>query len=464
MYHAAVPSQPPAPKLRLASGVGLVAANMIGAGVFLSAGFMAQDMGPGPILLAWAAGAVLALCGALAYGAVARLVPRSGGEYRYLSELLHPAAGYLAGWASLLIGFSAPIAVDALAAAAFAGTVIPGLSPRLVAAGFVVLLTAFHAAGFRTSFRLQNGLIALKVLLLAGFIAVGLFLGARGWPADWTAAAGGGGSFPLGPFAGSLFFIAFAFSGWNAAVYAAEEFDDPARTVPRAMVVGTLLVTALYLTVNWIFVANLTPGDATVVFGYDAFTHGAGQAGANVTLGHAVMTRLVGAGAGALWSGATVLVFLSAMSAMIFLGPRVYAAMARDGFLPAFLAGRDGHPPRSAILLQGALALLIVFTQRLQTALSLVGAILMLFAALTALGLVVARVRGRTPTPSRRAVAAAVIYVAAASWLFYRGVTDPFSPGTPLERLLWIGAVVAAGLLAYAVSRRRRLVPGPAAP
>jgi APA family basic amino acid/polyamine antiporter len=455
MYHAAVPSQSPAPKLKLASGVGLVAANMIGAGVFLSAGFMAQDMGPGPILLAWILGLVMALCGALAYGAVARLVPRSGGEYRYLSELLHPAAGYLAGWASLLLGFSAPIAVDALAAGAFARTVVPGLQPTLTAAALVVVLTLLHASGFKVSFRAQNLLILTKVLLLAGFIAVGVLLGATHWPADWTGAAPGA-AFPLRPFAANLFYIAFAFSGWNAAVYAAEEFHDPARTVPRAMVIGTVLVALLYLAVNWIFVANLTPQDATVVFQYDAFTKGKVVEAGAVTLGHAVMARLVGPAAGAVWSGVTVLVFLSAMSAMIFLGPRVYAAMARDGFLPRFLAGQGEHPPRSAILLQGGLALLIVLTQQLQSALALVGAVLMLFAALAALGVVVARLRGRTPTPSSLAVGAAAVYVATSSWLFYRAIVDPFAPGTTAQRLLTIAGVLAAGLAGWALSSRRR--------
>lgn len=436
-----MPPPPPAPKLRLASGVGLVAANMIGAGVFLSAGFMAQDMGPGPILLAWVAGALLALCGAVTYGAVARLVPRSGGEYRYLSELVHPAAGYLAGWASLLVGFSAPIAVDALAAGAFARTVAPGLDPTLAGAALVVLLTLFHAAGFRTSTRTQDVLVVVKAALLAGFVLVGLGLGARAWPTWQPPAAPPGGGFPLGAFAGSLFFIAFAFSGWNAAVYAAEEFEAPERTVPRAMLVGTSLVALLYLVVNWIFVANLAPAEAAVVFRYEAD---------QVTLGHAVMARLMGPWAGALWSAATVLVFLSAMSAMIFLGPRVYAAMARDGFLPRFLAASPhGHPPRAAILLQGALALLIVFTQGLRGALGQVGAVLVLFAALTALGLVLARLRGRTPAPSLAALLAAAVYVASSAWMFWKAFGD-----APVV-LAWVAGAAAAGLLAYGLSRGR---------
>jgi APA family basic amino acid/polyamine antiporter len=114
-----------AERLGLGSGVGLVVANMIGAGVFVSAGFMAQQLRPGVILLAWAVGAALALAGAIAYGGVVRVCPRSGGEYRFLSDLLHPFAGYLAGWTSLLVGFSAPIAAPALAAGPFARTLWP---------------------------------------------------------------------------------------------------------------------------------------------------------------------------------------------------------------------------------------------------------------------------------------------------------------------------------------------------
>ncbi len=443
MYHAAVRTASTLPKLHLASGVGMVAANMIGAGVFLSAGFMAQDMGPGHILLAWVVGAVLALCGAVAYGAVARLVPRSGGEYRYLSDLLHPAVGYLGGWASLLIGFSAPVAMDALAAGAFASTIFPWLQPTWVGAGFVVLLTGFHAVGFRSSARTQNLLILVKATLLVGFVAVGLFLGARGWPA-WTPPRAQPG-FPLGPFAASLFYIALAFSGWNAAVYAAEEFEDPARTVPRSMIIGTLLVAGLYLLVNWIFVANLDPATAF-------FT----VTGENGTLGHAVMARLLGPAAGVAWSAATVLVFLSAMSAMIFLGPRVYAAMAADGFLPKFLrASPEGHPPRSAILVQGALTLVIIFTQGLRETLGQVGAILVLFAALVALGLVVARVRGMKPTPSKRAVVAAVVYVVSSAWMFWKGFGD--QPRT----LLWVAGVAVVGVIAWALSRRREVAGVP---
>lgn len=434
-------------RLTLWPGVGLVAANMIGAGVLLSAGFMAQEMGPGPILLAWVAGAGLALAGARAYAELARLVPRSGGEYRYLSDLLHPSLGFLAGWASLLVGFSAPVAVDALAAGAFARTVFPALSAQWTAAALVVGLTLLHAAGLRASARAQNALVLVKVVLLAGFVAVGLLRGESAWPA-WTPPAGGAG-FPWAAFGRNLFFVAFAFSGWNAAVYAAEDFEKPERTVPRAMLVGCALVAVLYLVVNWIFVANLTPADAAVVFRYDSD---------RVTLAHAVMARLLGPGLGKVMSLFTVAVFLSAMSAMTYVGPRVYAAMARDGYLPAALAGRDGEPPVASIFLQGGLALGIVFTHPLQTVLGKVGAILTFFAALTAAGLFRAVFRRRDlPRPSRAGLLAAAVYVGSAAWLVGFDLVAWQGSAT------WIGLVLAAGLGAYAWSRvRRRQEPAPA--
>lgn len=431
--------------LGLWSGVGLVAANMIGAGVLLSTGFMAQSMGPGAILLAWAAGAALALCGARAYAEAARLVPRSGGEYRYLSELLHPSVGYAAGWASLLVGFSAPVAVDALAAGAFANTLSAAFDPRWTGAGLIVGLTALHAAGLKASVRGQNLLVALKLALFAGFICFGLFAGSSQFPA-WTPPEHGAG-FPLAAFMGSLFYIAFAFSGWNAASYAAEEFREPGD-VPRAMLTGCALVAALYLAVNWVFVANLTPADASAVFRYES---------ESVTLGHVIALRLAGPGAARLMSALVILLFVSAMSAMTFAGPRVYAAMARDGFLPKVFAGREGRPPAASVFLQSALALLIVFTHDLRQALGNVGAILTLFAALTAAGLFRARFSagGRFQKPPAAALIAAGVYSASAAYMLYFGFRDKSS-----TLLLWLAGVLAAAFAAYALTRAAAGEPG----
>ena len=434
----------PAARLGLWSGVGLVVANMIGAGVFISTGFMAQEMGPGPILLAWATGMALALCGATAYAAVARAVPRSGGEYRYLSELLHPSLGYLAGWASLLVGFSAPIAVSAVAAGSFLATLLP-VEPRSFGAALIVALTVAHAVGLRPSATTQNALVGIKALLLLGFTAVGL-AAVPSFSPSWTApqapAAGA-----LATFATSLFYIAFAFSGWNATAYAAEEFARPERDVPRAMLLGCALVGTLYLLLNFVFVASLTPERATVVFDYEA---------RRVTLGHLVMQDAAGPLGGAAMSILATVAFASSISAMTFVGPRVYAAMARDGFLPRVLAGREGEPPAASIVLQGVLALVLLYTHRVQEVLGNVGAILTLFAALTATGVFrVRRLRPSLPAPGPLTLAAAAVYALSAAGMLYLG----FRNSLPLVG--WVLVVSVAGLAAYRLSARR--LPPPAA-
>lgn len=421
------------------SGVGLVAANMIGSGVFLSSGFMAQDMGPGTILVGWLVGAALALAGAQAYAALARAVPRSGGEYRFLSELLHPALGYLAGWASLLVGFSAPIAVNALAAGAYAATLVPSAPPRHVGAGFVVVLTVLHATGLRLSTRTQNALVVLKASLLAVFVVAGLALGRAAWP-EWTPPRATD-SFPAEPFALGLFYIAFAFSGWNAAAYAAEEFRRPGEDVPRAMLLGCALVSLLYLLVNWILVANLTPERAAAALGNEA-----GQ----VTLAHLVMRDVVGEAGARFVSLMMVAVFVSSISAMMFAGPRVYAAMARDGFLPGVLGGRAGRPPSGSVALQGALALFLVVAQGIRETLQAVGGILTFFAALTAFCVFRLRQRRDAARPSAGSLAAAALYALAAMGMLYFGLRASGA------LLAWLAAVGAAGLIAYALSSRRR--------
>lgn len=429
----------PKPHLDLWSGIGLVAANMIGAGVFLSAGYMAQTMSAGWILLDWSFGLLLALCGARAYAEVARLVPRSGGEYRYLSELVHPSLGYLAGWGSLLIGFAAPIAINAVGAGAFLGTVFYLPEPRIVATLFLVGLTATHGVNLAASKVTQNALIAIKVTLLVGFVGLGLVLGDNRWP-EWVPPTGST-EFHAGDFFGNMFWIAFAFSGWNAAIYAAGEFKDPARDVPRAMLIGCAAVGVLYLLVNWVFVANLTPGDASIVF-----------EDRPVTLGHALTAKLIGSTAADVMSICVALAFLSAMSAMTMVGPRVYAAMAEDGFLPRALAARAGRPPFVATLFQSAVALVIVWTHSLRSALDSVGALLVLFSALTCCSLFAMRWRRDLPDPRPTALLCAIAYVGLSAWVLFYGVKHRISPSL----LAVAGAVLGAALVAYLVTERVR--------
>ena len=427
-------------KLGLPSGVGLVVSNVIGVGVLTNTGYMAVHLGPRAILLAWAVGGAMAMAGACCYGALARAIPRSGGEYRYLSDLLHPFFGTLAGWTSLLLGFSAPVALAASTAGPFFATVVPQAPPMVTGAVLIVLATASQAFDARWSKGTQDALAMLKGVLIVGFIVVGLVLGAHAVP-SWRAPEAPP-SPPVRPFAVSLVYVAFAFSGWNAVVYAAEEFRDPGRTVPRAMLWGTALVTVVYLVVNAIFVANLSG---------DRLAGWLGQDTARITLAHLLMEKLAGSGAARATSLCVVLSLASSVIAMTMAGPRVAAAMAAEGFLPRALAGREGRPPVWSVLLQSSLALVLLATNSFEALLRSVGVLLTLVSALTVA--VVLRLRfGRPPfpRPSPSVVAAAIVYLAGAAWmLWYTLAEDP-------RALLWLAVVAVAAAIAYGSMARRR--------
>ena len=434
-------------KLGVFSGMGMVIANMIGAGVFVSTGSMVANLSPQQILTAWIVGTMIALAGAKAYSGITQLVPQSGGEYRFLSTLVHPALGYLAGWASLLVGFSAPIAVSAMAAGAFARTLHGGVNAVLVATIMILALTAIHAIGMRVSVTAQNALVAVKILLVAGFIIAGLIGGNNSWP-TWTplteADSVQADGFPIGAFMMSLFYIAFAFSGWNAAVYAASEFNNPKRDVPRALILGCIVVGVLYLFINWIFVANITPTEQLAVAG-DYYGRGV-----SITLGHLIMQNILGETGAACMSVFVIIAFISSASAMTFLGPRVYAAMAKDGFLPAALKGKEGKPPVGAVLLQGAIALILVLAYNLREVLGNVGAILTLFSALTVFSLFWVYFKRRDlPRPAPMVLIAGVFYLIMSASMLYVG----FSMSGTL--ILWVVICIAAALIGYFITKRK---------
>jgi len=404
---------------------------MVGVGVFLSAGFMATEMTPNAILFAWLVGGLLAAAGARAYAACAEIVPRSGGEYRYLSDLLHPYLGYLAGWTSLLAGFSAPIATNAATAGAFAQTLGLGIDPNWFGAAIVIVFTLLHALNVSLSKWSQNVLAIAKAVLLVGFVAVGLAFGSESAP-TWTPEKLGG----LQAFMANLVFVMYAYSGWNTANYASEEFKNPRRDVPRAMVIGALSVMLLYLAVNWVLVANLAPDMVGTFLGADK---------SKVTLGHMIAERLVGPTGGKIMSILVILALLSAVSAMTMIGPRVYEAMARDGFLPRPFVGEAGRPPVWSVLLQGAIALLLVFTHQIGEMIERIGVLLTLMSALTVFALF--RVRQKAGTT---ALVCAAVFIALAVWMIASAVARRPSD------LLWVGAVAVLATIGYVLTPRKK--------
>ena len=226
-------------KLGLSTAAALVVANIIGTGIFTSTGYQAQSLfDAGTMLVAWVVGGVLALAGAACYAELGAMMPRAGGEYVYLREAYHPAIGAMSGWVSLTAGFSAAIAVSALGFATYLGDVVPGIDAgvarRLIAVALVIAMTGMHALDTVLGGRIQTVFTIAKVGLLLVFVVAGLAFGDGDWGHFAPRAGGIVANVPTSAFAQSLFWVGFAYTGWNAAAYLASELRDPQRTLPRA--------------------------------------------------------------------------------------------------------------------------------------------------------------------------------------------------------------------------------------
>ncbi len=394
---------PPKRRLGLAITAAIVIANMIGTGVFTSTGFQAAALhDPMTILLAWVIGGVLALCGAAAYAELASLMPRAGGEYVYLREAYHPVAGFMSGWVSLTAGFSAPIAVAALAFSRYLARLIPDLGAatpwlatkldlgftsvtlhlgpeQAVAICLIIAVTALHSFDTKVGGWVQAAFTAAKVALIVLFILAGLFLGHGDWN-NLASQHGGFANIGTTAFATALIYVSFAYSGWNAAAYIANEVERPERNLPRALLLGTGVVMALYVLLNLVFFYAV-PSDtlAEPVF----------------EVGDVAARALFGGTAGNLVTSVIALALVSSVSAMIMAGPRVYAAMATDRALPQALAHHNKRGvPLAAVITQGVLATLFCVIGDPDVLIRFVGFTLALFAALTVSAVFVMRRRG----------------------------------------------------------------------
>jgi APA family basic amino acid/polyamine antiporter len=362
----------------------LVVANMIGTGVFTTLGLQAEAVPDGAsLLLLWLLGAVVALCGALSYAELVAAVPRSGGEYHFLSRIYHPALGRLAGLVSVTVGFAAPVALAAMALGRYVSIFIP-VDPLLVALGAVLAVTAMHAVEVELGRAFQIAATWLKVAAILLFSVVALAYGRVSGSLsplptvdtpDWVLSA---------PFGLSLIYVSYAYAGWNAAAYVAEEVRDPARTVPRALVRGTLTVAVLYLLLNLAFLRTIGLEDLA----------------GTVEVGALSARTVFGDTGGMVFSLMLSLLLVSTISAMVLAGPRVLRTMGED--IPALRAlgacNRRGAPTR-AILLQQGLSVLLILTDSFEAVLTFAGFTLTLFACMTVAG--VFRLRVREPALPR---------------------------------------------------------------
>lgn len=345
----------------------LVVTGMIGSGVFTTSGFALEAVGsPTVVLAAWAVGGLIACCGALAYAALAFRLPQSGGEYLYLSRSLHPFFGFLAGMVSLSAGFSGAIAFAALTCQAYAQPLIaqpPWLPSQTVATVVVLVCGLMHLEAGRLAARLNTAVVVVKMLAIVGLVGWGY--AALGSQPPVIGGVSESGTVSIGSFAMTVMWIMFSYTGFNEAVYIASEAHSPRRTVPVAVLLGTLTVTLIYLLLNDVMLRSAPVADL------------AGQPEVA-----AVAATALGGEAFAWWLRlAIVLSTLSAAAGMTMAGSRVVVAMADDGILPRWLAGQSGRS--RAVLVQVGIALVLIHLATIRDLLGGLGVTLSLCSALT---------------------------------------------------------------------------------
>ncbi len=374
-------------KLGLFSASNIVVANIIGAGIFTTSGLlMAELKNPMLMLLLWVIGGGIALCGALSYGELGAAMPGSGGEYLFLSRLYHPIFGFLSGWISLTVGFSAPIAASAIGFSEYFSRAIPWfdspLSLKMLSVTVIVLFTFIHCRGIEFGSVVQNWLTVLKVLLIGGLITAG-FLAGTGDVQNFSV----GGS-PAGDFAGwktmglSLMWIMFAYSGWNASTYIGSEIKNPSRNLPGSLLLGTGIVVLLYLGLNTLFIYSIPPAEMEGV----------------ISIGGLAMGKLFGPDADLIFSLLISFSLFSSLSAFMIIGPRVYYSMANDGLL--FKSVARIHPrfraPYTAIILQSGIAIILSLSGTFEQILTYMGFALGIFPLLSVAGVIKIRMAGQS--------------------------------------------------------------------
>lgn len=370
-------------KISLVTAIAIVVANMIGTGVFTSLGFQLMGLSQlGTIIVLWLLGGLIAICGALTYAELAAHLPGSGGEYHYLSRLMHPGIGFMAAWVSATVGFSAPIALAATALAhyglpddghGFLGLGNTGL--KLFASGVIITIAFIHSLSLKQGSRFQVFFTATKVLVMIGLIMAGAWLlvnnnatmEANGINPSVTSSSGWR-EILSAPFATSLIYVSYSYSGWNAATYLSADVERPQRNVPLALLIGTALVTLLYVGVNWSFM-QMAP--ATMLKG-------------ELEVGGAAINHAFGEAAGRSLSTLIAILLLSTISAMLMAGPRLLAALGAQVGKLSFLSWQtSGGLPWLATVMMTSISLVFIWTGTFESIMAFSGGVMSLFTMLT---------------------------------------------------------------------------------
>jgi APA family basic amino acid/polyamine antiporter len=419
----------------------IVIANMIGTGVFTSLGFQLLDIKSGfVILLLWILGGVIAISGALCYAELGARLPRSGGEYNFLSQIYHPMAGFISGCVSATVGFAAPTALAAITFGVYLSSVFPQLSPLWLATGLVVVMTLVHATSHRNSGNMQTFFTVAKIALVLGFSVAALYFVDDYQLVRFTPESSDIELITSGSFAVALIYVGYAYSGWNAATYLTGELENPAKTLPLVLAVGTGVVMLSYVLLNTVFllVAPMDAMEGKLEIGYVAATYAFGEVGASVM-------------------GVTLaLLLVSTVSAMIIAAPRVLQVVGEDFAAFRFLGKLNKNGvPATAVYLQGGITLLFLWTASFESILIFSGATMALNTLFAVLGVFILRHRDTGGENASISVFRVPFYpLPPLLFVILTGATLIYlTIERPLE-IIFSFAVIGAGAIAYLLSKR----------
>ena len=430
-------------KFRYYTVIAMVVANMVGTGVFTSLGFQLVDIRSGfALLMLWAVGGLVALCGALTYAELGAALPRSGGEYNLLRRIYHPAAGFVSGWISSTIGFAGPTALGAMTFAAYLSSVFPdGLGDnarKLLAAALVIVMALAHSSNHRTSGSTQLIFTAFKIFVIVAFCLLAVIVSGDPQPVSFAPRASDAAVIGSSAYAVALIYVSFAYTGWNAATYLSSEIDNPQRTLPVVLVSGALIVTMLYLALNFVFL-YVAPMDAME-----------GQ----VEVGAIVAESAFGAAGGRFAGLVFALLLISTVSAMTMAGPRVIQVIGEDFPALGVFARTNRHGiPALAIYTQTAIALVFILTSTFESVLVFAGFTMALNSFVTVFGVFVLRRRQPDlPRPYRTFLfpLPPLIYLTVTGWTLSFTLLN-----RPVEALFSL-AIIGSGLLFYWLTLRLR--------
>jgi APA family basic amino acid/polyamine antiporter len=444
-------------QLNLFDAVMVISGDMIGIGIFVTTGVIAETLpSPGGVLLVWVLGGLLALTGALSCAELSASLPYAGGDYIYIREAYGKLMGFLSGWSSFLVTFSGAIAFLAVGFNGFMSFFFPVLGsneaifslavpffPINVTVGtafsiiVVLLISGLHCFGVRLGTVTQNILTTLKIGALLGIIVLGVFFG-QGDTAHFTPLFDWAKISNFSLFAAAFIPAIFAYSGWNAIIYIAGEVKDPERNLPRALLWANLIVIALYLAINLVYIygvpvtqmkgaLRVSEVATTALFGYQT----------------------------SVWITAIITVsILGALNVVTMIGPRIYYAMARDG---VFFQGLTRvHPtfatPTNAIMLQALWACVLILTGSFGTLFTYVSVIITLFSALTVGSVIVLRFKRpelKRPYKLWGYPVVPVLFILAHLWIVWGSLMEK-----PRDSL-WGVIIVSLGIPAYLIWQTR---------